>query len=152
LDGLSEEQFENQMVVPLLERLGWDMARTIRRQQEMEVKIGSGRPKKVRADFVGFRDALGSDALLVIESKRHVRSDFELSEAVEQCESYAGKLRCSRFAIAAPEGLWVFDLRFPGQSHQRDFVSINNVVGNETLEKLNPLIGFAALRDEAGGH
>ena len=146
-DGLSEEEFENRTVVPLLERLGWDMARTVRRQHEMDVKVGSGRPKRVRADFVGYRDALGSDVLLVIESKRHVRSDSELSIAVEQCESYAGKLRCGRFAVAAPEGFWVFDLKFPGQSEKRTFVPINAGRDNETIEKLKPLIGYAFLRD-----
>jgi hypothetical protein len=146
-DGLSEEEFENRTVVPLLEKIGWDMARTVRRQHEMDVKVGSGRPKRVRADFVGYRDAFGSDVLLVIESKRHVRSDSELSIAVEQCESYAGKLRCGRFAVAAPEGIWVFDLKFPGQSEKRAFVAVNAVRDNEAIEKLKPLIGYAPLRD-----
>ena len=82
-----------------------------------------------------------------IESKRHVRSDSELSIAVEQCESYAGKLRCGRFAVAAPEGFWVFDLKFPGQSEKRTFVPINAGRDNETIEKLKPLIGYAFLRD-----
>jgi hypothetical protein len=123
------------------------MARTVRRQHEMDVKVGSGRPKRVRADFVGYRDAFGSDVLLVIESKRHVRSDSELSIAVEQCESYAGKLRCGRFAVAAPEGIWVFDLKFPGQSEKRAFVAVNAVRDNEAIEKLKPLIGYAPLRD-----
>ena len=146
-DGLSEEEFENRTVVPLLEKLGWDMARTVRRQHEMDVKVGSGRPKRVRADFVGYRDALGSESLLVIESKRHVRSDSELAIAVEQCESYAGKLRCARFAVAAPEGFWVFDLRFPGQSEQRAFVAVNMARVDETIKKLEPLIGYISLRD-----
>lgn len=80
------------------------------------MKLGADRPKPVRADVVGFRGKLSSEALMVVESKRRITSDRELKNAREQCESYCGKLRCSRFAVAAPEGIWVYNLRFPTQS------------------------------------
>lgn len=143
---MSEKEVEDTMVVPLLQRLGWDLVRTVRRQHEMEIKIGAGRPQPVRADFVGYRDALGSDSLLVIETKRKIRSDTELRVAVEQCESYAGKLRCSRFAIAAPEGFWVYHLKFPGQSTMLANVQLSRDIAPTAIEKLRPFIGYEALR------
>lgn len=115
-DGASEQAFEDNVVLPILERLGWCEGSTLKRQHGLWVKIGSGRARRVVADFVGFRGALSAEVLLVVETKRRIRSDAELKSAREQAESYAGKLRCSRFAVAAPEGVWVYELRFPMQS------------------------------------
>ena len=61
----------------------------------------------------------------MLESKRRIRSDEELRTAIEQCESYAGKLRCTRFAVAAPEGLWIYTLNFPGQSSQLAYLLLS---------------------------
>jgi hypothetical protein len=145
-EGLSEKEFEELLAIPLLKSLGWDLGRTVRPQYEMAIKVGSGRPHCVRADFVGFRDALSSEALLVIESKRCIRSDEELRIAVEQCESYAGKLRCHRFAVAAPEGIWVYTFNFPGQSAQLAYMEFQGDISPAMVEKLKPLIGFNTLR------
>jgi hypothetical protein len=145
-EGLSEKEFEEKLAIPLLKSLGWDVGRTILPQYEIAIKVGSGRPHRVRADFVGFRDALSSEALLVIESKRRIQSGEELRVAVEQCESYAGKLRCQRFVVAAPEGMWVYTLNFPGQSTQLTYVEFEGDISHAMIEKLKPLIGFNALR------
>ncbi len=114
--SLTETEFEDKVVIPILERLGWHPEKTLKRQHDFWIKVGSGRPTNVRADIVGYRGALSSEVILVIESKRKITSEAELKSAREQCESYCGKLRCSRFAVAAPEGIWVYDLRFPSQS------------------------------------
>jgi len=102
----SEAEVEERLVIPLLKELGWTLDKTLDQQVEMSVKIGSGMPRKVLADFVGYRAALGSEARLVVETKRRIRNQKDLTDAVEQAESYASKLRCTRFAVAAPEGLW----------------------------------------------
>ena len=81
----------------------------------------------------------------MIESKRRVQSDEELRLAVEQCESYAGKLRCTRFAVAAPEGFWVYTLNFPGQSHRVAFLPLQGEISSAMVEQLTPLIGLNAL-------
>lgn len=142
----SEAEVEERLVIPLLQQLGWTLDKTLDRQVEMSVKIGSGMPRKVRADFVGYRAALGSDSLLVVETKRRIRNQKDLSDAVEQAESYASKLRCTRFAVAAPEGLWVYELRFSGQSNQLATVELTENVGPVHFAKLNPLIGYESLR------
>ncbi len=42
--AVSEKEFEEHLVVPLLGSLGWDLIRNMRRQYEMDIKVGSGRP------------------------------------------------------------------------------------------------------------
>ena len=144
---LTELDFENQGIVPLLEVLGWKSDKTLHRQYEMRIKVGSGFPRRVFADFVGFADSSESRALLIVENKRQIRSDRHLSDAVEQCESYAGKLRCPRFVVAAPQGVWVYDLAFPGQSKlilalEQDILS-SATTG--LAESLSNLMGFEVL-------
>lgn len=142
----SELEVEEKLVIPLLEQLGWKLDRTIVRQVEMDIKVGSGKPKRVYADFVGYSDALSSEPLLVVEAKRRLGSDAELKRAVEQAESYAGKLRCSRFAVAAPEGFWVYDLKFPGQSTVIATIPMDAAASSGDVAKLRPLIGYDPLR------
>jgi hypothetical protein len=137
---------EDTLVLPLLKALGWDTKVNLVRQYEMDIKVGSGRPKRVRADFVGFKDALGSESLFVLETKCRIRTDAELSSAVEQCESYAGKLRCSRFAVAAPEGLWAYQMNFPGYSIPLAHVPLQREVSPLEMQKLSPLLAYDSLR------
>jgi hypothetical protein len=113
---ITEKEFEDRTVVPILDKLGWRSGETLHRQFEMLIKVGSGKPKLTRADFVGFAGSLGGKATMVVETKRRIASEQDLSFAVQQCESYAGRLRCTRFAVASPQGIWVYELRFPGQS------------------------------------
>jgi hypothetical protein len=142
----SELEVEEKLVIPLLDQLGWKVDRTVVRQVEMDIKIGSGKPKRVYADFVGYSDALSSEPLLVVEAKRRLGNDTELKRAVEQAECYAGKLRCSRFAVAAPEGFWVYDLKFPGQSAAIATIPMDAAASSGDIGKLRPLIGYDALR------
>ncbi|MDA0745718.1 MAG: hypothetical protein O2954_04320 [bacterium] len=142
-DIASEKSFEDQALLPLLKILGWKLSSTLRRQYEMDIKVGSGPPRRVRADLVGFR--VSAEVLLVIESKRRIRSEEELHAAVEQCESYAGKLRCPRFAVAAPEGVWIYDLQFPGQSQLLKQIVLDNQFTGAKIDKLRPLLGFNEL-------
>jgi hypothetical protein len=113
---VTEKEFEDSILIPLLTRIGWTIGRSLDRQVEMPIKIGSGRPIIARADFVGYRGPLGSDVQLIIESKRSIRNSADLEQAMLQAESYAGKLRCTRFAVAAPQGIWVYEMSFPSQS------------------------------------
>jgi hypothetical protein len=145
-ETLAEKEIEDQLILPLLIELGWESGTTLKRQVAMTIKIGSGRPQRVIADFVGYAGALTSVPLLVVEAKRRIRSSADLDRAKEQAESYAGKLRCSRFCVAAPEGLWAYELRFPGQSYELTRVSLASPPDAQTTAKLQPLIGFDSLR------
>lgn len=113
---MTEKDFEDTVLLPLLGQLGWQLGKSLDRQIEMPIKVGSGRPILARADVVGYRDTLGSEVEIIIESKRSIRNSAELEQAMLQAESYAGKLRCTRFAVAAPQGIWVYEMSFPSQS------------------------------------
>lgn len=144
-ENLSEKEVEDTLVLPLLNKLGWSMRSNLSRQHEIDIKVGSGKPKRVRADFVGFRDALGSEALLVVETKARIRTDGDLAAAREQCESYSGKLRCRRFAVAAPEGLWIYEMSFPGYSSPLAQIQLDRDVSPVTLQKVTSLLAYDAL-------
>ena len=98
----------------------------------MIVKVGSGRPQKVFADFVGYTGELTSEARMVVEAKRRIANTRELEYAAQQAESYAGRLRCPRYAVAAPEGIWVYELQFPGVSR----LLTNCEMENQSVERL----------------
>lgn len=92
-----EARFVRLLMLPLLDLLGWE--ETERRQ---EYYCQSGR----RADIVCFRDG---KPRLVVEAKARIHGDEDLEKAREQASGYAHELKCSRFAVAAPEGVWVYD-------------------------------------------
>lgn len=136
---VSEQAFEDSTLIPLLGRLGWKLGRDLERQVEMAIKIGSGRPILARADVVGYRSTLGSEVEIVIESKRSIRNSAELEQAMLQAESYAGKLRCTRFAVAAPQGIWVYEMSFPSQS--RSLTDQPVPLEAKTVGRLRELLG-----------
>jgi|GEM_PF-5587056 len=147
-ERMSETEFESRLAIPLLcDHLGWTLEETLKRQVEMQIKAGSGRPKRCFADFVGYQSANSSRATLVIESKRRIRTNADLETAKLQAESYAGRARCDRFAVASPEGLWIYELRFPGDSTLLASIQFRRTVAAEDLQRLNDLIGYKSLRE-----
>ncbi len=148
-ENWSEAEVEQQVVIPALKDLGWVLGSNLAAQVPMRIKVGSGRPKGVFADFVGYVGAMTSQAILVIEVKRRISSTKDLEQAAEQAESYAGKLRCSRYAVASPEGFWIYELTFPGQSRPIASFELSRECLTPPIGMLNPLIGFDALRTAA---
>ncbi len=147
-EAWSEKDVEDRFVIPVLERIGWKLGVTLVQQVEMQIKVGAGKPKNVLADFVGYHGALTSRALLVVEVKRHIGSTKDLELAVEQAESYCGKLRCTRFAVAAPEGFWIYDLQFPGRSAQLHNLELSSIEIEKTANELEKLLRYEVLRGE----
>ena len=58
----TEKEVEDRLVIPILQRLGWKLGTTLLQQVQMLIKVGSGRPKQVLADFVGYHGAFTSCA------------------------------------------------------------------------------------------
>lgn len=141
----SEKEVEDRFVVPVLQQIGWKLGTTLIPQVQMKIKIGSGKPKEVAADFVGYSGALTSQALLVVEVKRRIASTTELERAVEQAESYSGKQRCRYFAVASPEGFWIYTLQFPGQSQQLHSIEFAIADIEKAAQQLREIIGYEAL-------
>lgn len=141
----SEKEVEDQFVIPILQRIGWKVGSTLVQQVPMQIKVGSGKPKEVYADFVGYHGAFTSRALMVVEAKRKIGSTRDLQQAVEQAESYAGKQRCNLFAIAAPEGFWLYQLQFPTQSRQLHALEFSIADIEKIANQIAGVIGYDCL-------
>ncbi len=140
-----ETEVEERLIIPVLRKIGWELGKNLARQVEMMIKVGSGKPHKVKADFVGYRSALASDVGFVLETKRQIANTKDLQFAREQAESYAGKLRCGLFAVASPEGFWLYELRFPGQSSLLAELTLSEDVTLVDVVKLKQFIGREVL-------
>ncbi len=66
---------------------------------------GRGRAQRGRIDLLVYADPSASP-LALIESKRSIRGDQELQQAVRQAFGYAQALDLATFLVAAPQGLW----------------------------------------------
>jgi hypothetical protein len=144
----SEAEVEQRIVIPILQSLGWKIGSNLVGQVPMYIKVGSGRPQQVFADFVGYAGALTSRAVLVVEVKRRIASTKARETAAAQAESYALKLRCSRYAVASPEGIWVYELRFPGQSQLLLSVELKPGAGVDCASQLEPIISCSRLTED----
>lgn len=105
-DGLSgadfwsplEEALEDLVIIPLLHSWGF----VVRRQ--VSCSIGNMQ-RRGRIDLLVYE---GEQPLTLIESKRHLRSEWELQQAVRQAAAYARALDLTSFVVAAPAGLWFY--------------------------------------------
>ena len=107
----SEEEFETEVVVPLLRRWGFQYDR----QHPRTLPHGSG-TWSGRVDFL-VRDQSGNVTLF--ENKSRVRGDPDLEEAAKQARYYALMLGLHSFVVASPEGVWVFRL---DDRHEKELV------------------------------
>lgn len=112
-----EREFEERAVKPLLQGLGLDLMRRAEQQKPIRMYVGSRRVTN-RADFVLYVDDDRQEPFAVIEAKRSIDEPEQLNAARQQAESYAGYLRVPSFAVIAPQGIWLYELVFPGQSKE----------------------------------
>ncbi|MEI7771956.1 MAG: thioredoxin domain-containing protein, partial [Chloroflexales bacterium] len=97
-----EEQFEDRVLLPLLQRWGC----TAQRQVACALP-GRGAAQRGRIDLLVYADP-ADPPFTLIESKRHMRGDQALRQAVAQATAYARSLALASFVIAAPPGLWIY--------------------------------------------
>jgi hypothetical protein len=93
-----EREFEDRVIVPLLERWGFTYQRQYRCRFPTEYGV---------IDFF-VSDHLGT--LTLFENKRHIRNETELHDACQQAKRYAQWYRLPSFVVAAEQGLWVYAL------------------------------------------
>lgn len=101
----SEREVEQELIEPLLSRLGYEPDRHWQRQ----VRVRMGRGEKFYPDYViGLRGAVDQErADVVVESKFRIATRKDLQEAFRQGRSYAVRLRARTLILAALEGIWV---------------------------------------------
>lgn len=99
---VSEADFEDQVIEPLLRRWGLDYLR----QYRCRLRIGS-QDHPCLVDFL-VRDGRGS--ITLFENKVRILNDKQLKQAAAQGRSYALMLGLPSFVVASPEGLWLYSL------------------------------------------
>jgi|SRR5215211_157964 len=99
---VSEAEFEDEVIVPLLKSLRFEYER----QRRCPFQLGSQRYFG-RIDFF-VKDEQGP--ITLFENKHRILDDEDLQKAVEQGKSYALMLGLPSFVVASPEGLWIYSL------------------------------------------
>lgn len=100
---VSEAEFEEQVIEPLLKRWNFDY------QRQLRCRFRFGREE----GYVGWVDFYVSDVqgpITLFENKHRIISDEDLELASAQAKSYALVLGLPCFVVASPEGLWVYSL------------------------------------------
>lgn len=100
---VSEAEFEDQIIVPLLRR--WDFQ--YRRQHLCRLRLGT-QVHHGRVDFL-VSDTHGP--LTLFENKLRILNHQDRDLAAEQAKSYALTLGLPSFVVASPEGLWIYALQ-----------------------------------------
>ncbi|NJM11883.1 MAG: hypothetical protein HC889_08380 [Synechococcaceae cyanobacterium SM1_2_3] len=141
-----EKDVENQLIEPLLGKLGYTNNDWTR---QMAVRMGSG--EKIYPDYAFFiKEGRGEEqAKMILEAKYRIRTQKELFKAYWQAKSYALRLQSRVFAIAAIEGLWIFSLEKSGFGFEKHvyktwketyhpdiFPTILNLIGKQSIKKI----------------
>jgi predicted RNA-binding protein with PUA-like domain len=121
----SEVDFEDQIITPLLKRLGIRNQRQYVRRFSIGTQIIRG-----RIDYVLYHK---HNPYLVIENKLRILNDAELSRAVDQAKSYALQIGVERFLVAAPEGYWFYRLKLNAENLLLHIPSENAPASEELL-------------------
>jgi hypothetical protein len=87
------------VLIPLFAQWGW----TVQRQAACAL----GDKQRGRIDLLVF-DHADAQPITLVESKRAIRSAYELQQAVAQAQGYARSLGLPSFLIADPQGIRVY--------------------------------------------
>lgn len=100
---VSEAEFEDRVIEPLLKRWSLDY----QRQYRCRFRLGS-------QDYSGRVDFYVSDAkgpIALFENKFKILNEKDLKLAADQGKSYALMLGLPCFVVASPEGMWIYSLQ-----------------------------------------
>lgn len=99
---VSEADFEDRIIEPLLKRWGLGY----QRQHKRRFRFGS----QNHLGIVDFYVSDGRGPITLFENKFRILDEKQLNEAAEQGRSYALMLGVPSFVVASPEGIWVYSL------------------------------------------
>lgn len=99
---VSEEDFEDQIIEPLLKR--WDL--NYQRQYRCRFPFG----RQYYSGIVDFYVSDGRGPITLFENKFRILDEKALELASDQGKSYALMLGLPCFVVASPEGLWIYSL------------------------------------------
>jgi hypothetical protein len=98
----TEQAFEDAVIIPLLDDLGWSYRRQVVCPPQAGKRVGPG-----RIDILAY-DGTTAEPLTLFEAKRQIASRAALEQARVQAQGYAQALQLVSFVIAAPAGLWIY--------------------------------------------
>jgi hypothetical protein len=141
-----EREVEINLVEPMLRKFGYENDDWTR---QMAVRMGSG--EKIYPDYAFFaKQNKGEEqAIMILETKYRIKTQYELYKAYWQAKSYALRLQSKVFIIAAVEGIWVFVLEKTGFTfdkfvhktwkeiyHPDTFPTIIDLVSKQSLKRI----------------
>lgn len=99
----SEHSFEERVISPLLLHFCLDFER----QKHVQIPTGH----KYTPGFVDYVVHDERGLLTIIENKKAIPSETKLGEAADQGASYARALHSPTVVVAAPQGIWIFEVQ-----------------------------------------
>lgn len=99
-----EQAYEDAVIIPLLDAWGWPYRRQVVCPPHPSRPVARG-----RIDILAYHQAAGAP-LTLFEAKRQIASAVALQQASDQARSYAAALQLRSFVVAAPAGMWVYQL------------------------------------------
>ena len=134
---VNEKDVENRCIKPFLSRLGYDENDYI---QQLYVPIGNHNNTLI-PDFVLLPEIYRGKrtAFAIIEAKKSINNDKELSAALEQVRSYALLLSAPYAVIASQEGIWITS-KNNGYLDLEKY-SWDELSDNDNMYKVSKLIG-----------
>ncbi|MFO0871679.1 MAG: hypothetical protein U0935_22365 [Pirellulales bacterium] len=134
-----ERDVELHLVEPLLRRLGFTAS-----DWRYQLRVRMGRGERNVPDYVlGVDDTPGEElGVALIECKYDIASAKERKEAFIQGKSYALRLTASVFALAARQGLWLYEMTSRGfDEDQHLYKSWSELASPDKLAEIDRLIG-----------
>ena len=77
---------------------------------------------------------------MVVEAKKSIRNEKELSAALEQVRSYALLLSAKYAVIASQEGIWITDSKVGYMSFVNEY-TWNELSDNDNMYQIKSIIG-----------
>ncbi len=134
-----ERDVEVNLVEPLLRRLGFTDS-----DWRYQLRVRMGRGERNVPDYVlGVDDTPGEElGVALIECKYNIANSKERKEAFVQGKSYALRLNASVFALAARQGLWLYQMTSRGfDEDQHLYKSWSELVSPDKLAEIDRVIG-----------
>ena len=141
----NEKDVENELIIPLLERLGYTENDWVR---QLPIRMGTG--FRYYPDFaIGVKGKKNDEnARLILEAKYEIANNRQLIEAFIQAKSYALRLQANTIVLASNDSIWCYNknsgkfspepvihLKWSQLNHPDRFHTILQVVGKDKVLK-----------------
>ena len=135
---VNERDVEDRLIKPFLRNIGYDETDY---EQQIRVPIGNHNNTLI-PDFVIAHETYGGKhtAYVVVEAKKSIRNEKELSAALEQVRSYALLLSAKYAVIASQEGIWITASKVGYMSFVNEY-TWNELSDNDNMYQIKSIIG-----------